>query len=87
VTGLTPNPVERSYRGGAVKAIDPELFAPSSGLNTRVAACAEAGDLRQAAEWAGRALAVAPEEQRAELEQLQKSYESRATNPRQAARE
>jgi hypothetical protein len=56
-------------------------------MNTLAVASAEAGDLRQAAEWAGRALAVAPEERRAELEQLQKSYESRATNPRQAARE
>jgi tetratricopeptide (TPR) repeat protein len=61
----------------AKKAVELTGSKDWSCLSTLAAAYAEAGDMDQAATWAQKSQEVAPEEQRDEIEQLVKTYQSR----------
>jgi tetratricopeptide (TPR) repeat protein len=61
----------------AKKAVELTGSKDWSCLSTLAAAYAEAGDMDQAATWAQKSQEVAPEEQRHEIEQLVKTYQSR----------
>ena len=66
--------LEAAYAALAAARAADDTFTDA---DTAAAAYAEAGDMDQAAAWAQKSQEVAPEEQRAEIEQLVKTYQSR----------